>query len=137
MFIEYNPNPVQSYREDDCGIRAVAKALDTDWESAFIRLAFMAFSMGSTMNRNTVIGAVLRQNGFKRAYPPNECPDCINVADFASVNPQGVFVVFSQGHVAVVCDGDLYDSWNSENEGIIFVWYKDDEPVFDEEKEEE
>ena len=136
MWIDYNPNPVQSYREDDCGIRAVAKALGKDWESAFVRLAIMASSMGSTMNRGTVIGAVLRQNGFKRAYPTNECPDCINFEDFASMNPEGTFVVFSQNHVATIVDGDLYDSWDSGHEEVVFVWYKDEEPIFEGEEEE-
>ena len=137
MWSKYNPNPTQSTHENDCGIRAIAKALGKEWESAFILLAMMAFSMGSTMSQNTVIGAVLRQNGFKRVYPPNECPDCLTFAEFASVNPQGTFVVFSQGHTATIEDGNIYDSWDSSDEGIIFVWYKDDKPNFNEQEEEE
>lgn len=36
MFTEYNPNPA-GRRVGDCAVRAVAKALDTDWETAYIR----------------------------------------------------------------------------------------------------
>lgn len=33
MWIEYNPNPT-GRNVDDCAVRAVSKALNTDWETA-------------------------------------------------------------------------------------------------------
>lgn len=45
MFREYNPNPV-ARKVGDCAVRAVAKALDTDWESAYIMLVSNGFAMG-------------------------------------------------------------------------------------------
>ena len=43
MFKEYNPNPV-SRRVGDCAVRAVAKALDIDWETAYQILQLTAQS---------------------------------------------------------------------------------------------
>ena len=40
MWVEYNPNPV-SRRVKDCAVRAIAKALDVSWESAFAMLTAM------------------------------------------------------------------------------------------------
>ena len=48
MYREYNPNPV-SRRVGDCAVRAVAKALDTDWESAYIMLVSNGYVMGDML----------------------------------------------------------------------------------------
>ena len=44
--------------------------------------------------------------------------------DFCKDNPYGIFVLGFGGHVATVVDGDLYDSWNSENEIPVYVWFR-------------
>ena len=135
MLKEYNPNPVKLNRVDDCSVRAVAKALDVSWETAYVMLMMAGYSMGDMPHSNIVISAVLRQNGFSREFPPSDCPDCFTVEEFCDLNPDGTFVLFSENHVATVVDGDLYDSWDSSGNTINYVWYKDDEPVFEEEKE--
>ncbi len=136
MWTDFNPNPVKANRVDDCSVRAVAKALDVSWETAYVMLMMAGYSMGDMPHSNVVIGAVLRQNGFQREFPPSECPDCFDVEKFCELNPEGTFVVFSQGHVATVEDGSLYDSWDSSGNTIIYVWYKDEEPIFEQEEEE-
>lgn len=44
MWIEYNPNPCDR-RVGDCAVRAISKALDTTWESAYITLALNGLQM--------------------------------------------------------------------------------------------
>ena len=126
MFVDYNPNPT-GRRVGDCAIRAVAKALGVDWEEAFAMIAANAYAMGDMPSSDSVWGAVLRQNGFYRKAIPNTCPDCYTVKDFCHDNPRGTFVLGFGGHVATVKDGDLYDSWNSENEIPVYFWYRKDE----------
>lgn len=123
MFIEWNNNPV-GRRVGDCSVRAIAKALDVDWETAYAMIVSNGFAMGDMPSSNSVWGAVLRQNGFKKQVIPNSCPDCFTFADFARDNPRGTFVLGTGSHVATVVDGDLYDSWNSSDEIPVFVWYK-------------
>lgn len=123
MFIEWNNNPVGK-RVGDCSVRAISKALDVDWETAYAMIASNGFAMGDMPSSNSVWGAVLRQNGFKKQIVPNSCPDCFTFADFARDNPRGTFVLGTGSHVATVVDGDLYDSWNSSDEIPVFVWYK-------------
>lgn len=43
-FIEYNPNPV-GRRVGDCAVRAIAKALDTSWEGAYLALVINGLQM--------------------------------------------------------------------------------------------
>lgn len=121
MYIEWNNNPV-GRRVGDCSVRAVSKALGIDWETAYAMIASNGFAMGDMPSSDSVWGAVLRQNGFKKQAIPNTCPDCYTFADFARDNPRGTFVLGTGSHVATIVDGDLYDSWNSSDEIPIYVW---------------
>lgn len=123
MFIEYNPNPLER-RVGDCAVRAVAKALDIDWESAFELLSRAAYQMADMPSSDAVWGAVLRQNGFYRAAIPNRCPDCYTAEDFAEGHPEGIFVLAFGGHVAVVQDGNLFDSWDSSQLVPQYYFYR-------------
>ena len=126
MYEYYNPNPVRpDGGAGDCAVRAVAKALDISWEESYARLTMNGFLMGNMPSSDLVWGSVLREHGFKREMIPNTCPDCYTVAEFCADNPEGTFAVKSDGHVAAVIDGVLYDSWNSEMKTPIYVWRKD------------
>lgn len=123
MWKEYNPNPT-GRRVGDCAVRAVAKALDTDWETAYSMIASNGFTMGDMPSSDSVWGAVLRQHGFYRQAIPNSCPDCYTAEDFSRDYPEGTYVLGFGGHVCTVVDGDIYDSWDSSREIPIYVWYK-------------
>lgn len=123
MFIEYNANPVAN-RTEDCGIRAVAVALDISWDDAFNLLARNARQMGDVMHSNAVISSVLRQNGFNRAIIPNTCPDCYRIADFAREHPHGDYVVGTGTHVVAVIDGNIIDTFNSMDLVPLWYWYR-------------
>lgn len=129
MFIEYNPNPV-GRRVGDCSVRAISKALDIDWETAYVLLSMNGFSMGDMPSSDSVWGATLRQRGYSRKSVPDLCPDCYTAEDFCRDHPQGTFVLGFGGHVATVRDGMLFDSWDSSQEVPQFYW-------MNEEKEEE
>lgn len=123
MWIYYNPNPT-GRAVGDCSVRAVAKALNTDWEHAYIMIAKNGFAMGDIPSGDSVWGSVLRENGFYRKSIPNSCPECYTMNDFCNDNPKGIFVLGTGNHVATVIDGNLYDSWDSLNEIPIYVWYR-------------
>lgn len=123
MWVEYNPNPMARV-VGDCAVRAVAKALDIDWEKAYILLCVNGLAMGDLPNSDSVWGSVLRQNGFYREAIPDTCPDCYTAKDFCLDNPEGTYVLSFGGHVATVKDGKLYDVWDSTGEIPQFYWYK-------------
>lgn len=123
---EYNPSPT-GRNVGDCAVRAVAKALATDWEGAYAMIAKAGFLMGDMPSSNSVWGAVLRQHGFKRGAIPNTCPDCYTAGEFANDHPEGVYVLGFGNHVATVQDGIIYDSWDSSMEIPQYYWHKEDE----------
>lgn len=126
MWIKYNPNPVAA-RVGDCAVRAVAKALDTTWETAYALIAKNGFIMGDIMSSNNVWGSVLRQHGFYRHTIPNECPDCYTIEDFCKDHPKGVYVLGLQNHTVAIEDGNYFDTWPSGNETVIYYWSKEKE----------
>lgn len=125
MWEYYNPNPT-GRNVGDCAVRAIAKALDTDWESAYTQIALQGFLMNDMPSSNSVWGAVLRQNGFTRKAIPESCPDCYTAEDFAADHPSGVYVLGFGNHVATLYNGILFDSWNSVKECPQFYWERKD-----------
>lgn len=109
----------------DCSVRAVSKALNIDWETAYLLIAAAGFQMGDVPSSNGVWGAVLRQNGFSRSAIPDSCPDCYSIEDFAADHPRGTYVVGTGSHVVTVQDGVIYDSWDSSNEIPQYYWHRE------------
>ena len=121
MFIRFNNNPTGRF-VGDCAVRAVSLALGIPWEMAFERLAKNAFQMGDMPSSDSVWGATLRQEGWKRYAIPNTCPDCYTVEDFAADHPKGAYVLKTTEHVTTVIDGDVIDSWNTSDEVPQYYW---------------
>ena len=126
MWIDYNPNPM-ARRVGDCAIRAVAKALDVDWETAYAMVTANGFAMGDMPSSDSVWGATLRQHGFYRDVIPNTCPNCYTAEDFCKDHPKGTFILAFGGHVACVQDANLYDSWDSSQLVPQYYFYRKDE----------
>lgn len=123
-FHSFNPNP-RAAKVGDCAVRAVAKALGISWYEAYTLLVAEGLEQCDMPSANNVWGAVLRKNGFRRAAIPAECPDCYTVRDFIREYPAGTYVVALKNHVVTVCDGELYDTWNSMDENPIYFWRRE------------
>lgn len=124
-YVPFNPNP-RGIHTGDCAIRAVARATEQRWETAYAELAAKGYAMGDLPNANRVWGAYLKSKGFKRVFIPDTCPDCYTVADFAAEHPKGMFVLALDNHVVAVNDGDWYDLYDSGEELPLFYWVKED-----------
>ena len=123
MWIQYNPNPA-GRNVGDCSVRAVAKALQIDWEAAYLEITAAGFRMADMPSSNGVWGAVLRRHGFYRESIPDHCPECYTADEFCKDHPEGVFVLGFGAHVATVVDGNIYDSWDSSNEIPQYYWHR-------------
>lgn len=123
MWVKYNPNPT-GRSVGDCAVRAIAKALDTDWEQAYAMIVINGFAMGDMPSGDSVWGSVLREHGFYRSAIPNTCPNCYTIEDFCRDNPKGVFVLGTGNHVVTVVDGDYFDIWDSGREIPVYSWYR-------------
>lgn len=118
-YVYYNENPA-GRNVGDCTVRAISKALDCDWLTAYLGLCIEGAVVGDMPSANAVWGSFLDRRGFDRALTP----DGITVEEFADDNPRGVFILALSGHVVCIVDGVLYDSWDSRNEIVIFYWMR-------------
>lgn len=125
-YVYYNPNP-RKRAVGDCSVRAVSKALDVSWDTAFAHTSSAGFLLKNMPDRGEVWGSVLRKHGFKREIIPNTCPDCYTAENFCQDHPKGTFVLVCYMHLMTVKDGDIYDSWDSSEEVPQYYWYKEEE----------
>lgn len=120
----YNPNP-QKKSVGDCVIRAICKAFDKDWYSAYADIITCGYFICDMPSSNAVWSQYLREQGYKRYIIPNTCPDCYTISDFCIDNPEGTFILCTGSHVVTIIDGTYFDSWDSGNETPIYYWRKE------------
>ena len=124
MWVQYNPNPAGK-SVGDCAVRAVAKALDVDWGTAYAMIAAKGFELSDMPSSNSVWGACLKDNGFGRYAINTQCPDCYTIGEFLRDHPTGTFAICTGNHVACAINGALFDSWDSSGEVPQFYWIKE------------
>lgn len=123
MFVFFNPNP-GAKRVGDCAVRAIAKAMGTDWEK--LALCVEGLRAHDMPSGNSVWGSYLKANGFRQRMLPDACPECYTVAAFADEHPHGVYVLALSGHVVAVVNGDYYDTWDSGEEVPVYYFERED-----------
>ena len=124
MYKHYNPNPL-GHSADDCVIRAIAKILGMDWDSAYLGVVMEGYAMKNMPSINEVWGSFLRHRGFERHVIPNTCPDCYTIKDFCKDHPEGKYILCTGSHAVAVDSGDYYDNWDSGNETPIMYFVKE------------
>lgn len=125
-YVFYNPNPGGKF-VGDCVIRAVSKVINhNDWELSYAEIAAEGFKLYDMPSSNYVWGSYLKSKGFVRKNLPDTCPDRYTLQNFCEDYPSGSYIVATGTHVAAVVNGNLYDSWDSRDEVVIYYWEKEE-----------
>ena len=125
-FIYFNSNP-RSLRVGDCAVRAMCKALGQEWEDAYAGLCSLGFSYADMPSSNFIWGMYLRRYGFEQKNIPSICPNCTTVGKFAEEHPEGTYVLACPSHVVCVDQGDIYDTWDSSDELVLYYFEKQED----------
>ena len=128
MFQYFNPNPRNRKGVGDCTVRAVSKALDVSWNTAYFDLGVQGYLLADMPSSNMVMNSYLLGNGFTKHVISDSCPDCYTVRDFAEDHPKGLYVLGTGTHVVTVMDGTFFDSWDSGDEIPIYYYEKENGP---------
>ena len=122
-YIEANPNP-EGKIVDDCVVRALSIALDTDWETVYAKLSVLGLMYHDIMTANYIWAKMLEENGFRKFIIPDTCPNCYTIKQFAEDNPSGIYVLGTGQHAVVVKNGNYYDTFDSADYVPIYYWIK-------------
>ena len=123
MWRQVNLNP-KGKSVGDCTVRAIAIATGNAWIDTYLDLCLFGMIMADMPSANAVSTAYLKNKGFRRRTIPDDCPDCYTISDFCKDHPQGTYIIGTGSHLTAVIDGDLWDSWNSENETPVYYFEK-------------
>lgn len=122
-FIKFNNNPLKKLA-DDCVIRAISEALNKKWYDVFDELNKIARKNCEMINSKTVILTYLKnydmvttktEKGKKR----------LKVNDFEK--KKGTYILRVAGHLTVVKNGVLKDTFNCQDKCVYRYWIINEE----------
>lgn len=119
IFFFYNPHP-KGLKTGDCVKRALTKASGRSYQELQLelnRLKKITKSKKFNDNKNWLHYVEKELGGVKLGEYRN-----MKIGEFAKLNLKGKFVIACRGHLTIVEDGILYDTWNSSFKAINRVW---------------
>lgn len=121
MWIKYNANPIAA-RVGDCTIRAISKATEQDWESTYMDICVEGLFLHDMPSSNATWGTYLHRLGWRRYIAPTT--NC-TIREFCEDHPKGRYILALSGHVVACIDGNIFDTWDSSDEIVIYYWQKE------------
>lgn len=112
----YNANPM-SNDISDCSIRAVSVAEDISWDKAYQILSDYARKRGLMLSSVESIESFLDDN-----YIPVKTYEDETLQEFVDRHTQGTYLITMRGHITVLKDGIIYDTFNPLNRVIWGAW---------------
>ena len=120
-YVKYNNNP-KNRRTSDCVIRSIALAFDKSWETVFEELVVIARTLKTVPTSKEVYDKYLEDfqtinvmyingGGSKKRYKPLDI-----------VKWKGTYLISIAGHLTVVKNQKLYDTWNCLNKSAYKIW---------------
>ncbi len=124
-FEEYNNNP-KGNNVADCVIRSISFGLDMDYYQTYQELVNYSIQQGEgwLFNYYQSYGKYLETKGCSELEPFKIGKKKARVEDL-SHHPRykrGTYIIRIKGHLTVVRDGTLYDTWDCGNMIIKQIW---------------
>lgn len=115
MYKNYNSNP-KNNNVTDCFIRSLSCATDKSWDYTFDKISDMAQWNGTTMDNKEFIIEYLdrhfeRMPRFRGTF-----------AEASRYYKNNIILITTIGHIVCSKYGDIYDTWDSSNKKVEFIW---------------
>lgn len=116
MYKYYNANSYGNF-VNDCVIRAIAVAENKSWGSTYDELSRIAKKNGILLDDVNFVEPLLDYR-YKRmkTYPGD------TVEDVLFEYPNGIYLVTMSGHITVIKDGVVYDTFDCRGRTVKNVW---------------
>lgn len=111
----YNANAKGNF-VNDCVIRAMSVAEDMSWDETYEKLSDIAQEQGILLDDINFVEQYLDER-----YP-RKCHYAKTVEEFIEEYPKGTYLVTMPGHITVVKDGTLYDTFDCRPKKMWCAW---------------
>ena len=115
MYRFFNAN-AQGNFVNDCVVRAISVAEGKSWDETYEELSDLAQNQGILLDDVNFVEDYL-DDRYERA-----CHYSKLVGEFIEEYPKGTFLITMQGHITVVKDGVLYDTFDCRNRRMWCAW---------------
>lgn len=125
-FIEYNHN-YKNKKTNDCVIRAIGFASGKSWTSTYMSLAQLGAEKGYMINDPKNWKRYLEILGYKKQNMPRRKDNTrYTLEEFCDelAKDNEIYIVKVAGHLTVVKDKNLYDTWNCSRKSVGNYWIK-------------
>lgn len=116
MYKYYNANSQGNF-VNDCVIRAISVAEDMTWGDTYDDLSRIAKNNGILLDDVDFVDPLLdyRYDRIPLYYD-------MSVGDFLENHPNGTYLITMSGHITVLKNGVIYDTFDCRNRKIKDVW---------------
>lgn len=123
MLINVNP---KGKKTGDCVTRALATALNVSWDQALTEQFNLAIKTKLSVDDTRLINKLLTERGFTKMnmQPKKGCHRC-TVGALAYEYLSETIVVRVAGHLTVIKEGEIFDTWDCSNCAVYCAWIKE------------
>lgn len=123
-FTFHNENPKGKLRAQDCVIRALGYAND-GWDNVFNDLCKIGFELKNTLNSDEVMEKYLELKGWvKQKQPRKSNGKKYTIQEWTKKNKNGIIIVRMSGHVSVIDNDKIIDTWDCGDCCLGNYWTK-------------
>ena len=115
MYKYYNANSRGNF-VNDCVVRAISVAEGKSWDETYEELSCIAQKEGILLDDVEFVEDYL-DDRYKRT-----CHYSKTVGEFIEEFPKGISLVTMNGHITVVIDGILYDTFDCRDRRMYCSW---------------
>ena len=115
MYKYYNANSKGNH-VNDCVIRALSVAEKMTWDEMYEKLSDLAQRQGILLDDIEFVEKYL-DNKY-----PRKCHYSKTIKEFIDENPYGTFLITMPGHITIVKNGVLYDTFDCSKRKMWCVW---------------
>ena len=115
MYKYYNANSRGTF-VNDCVVRAISVAEGKSWDETYEELSYIAQKEGILLDDVEFVEDYL-DDRYKRT-----CHYSKTVGEFIEEFPKGIYLVTMNGHITVVIDGILYDTFDCRDRRMYCSW---------------
>ena len=120
-YIKFNNHP-KGLNTSDCVVRAISKAFDNDYLETRRELNRVKRELGFQSYKDTKFLYKHLEDYERIILKAVRGEPRIKGYDFTEMYPKGTYILKMAGHISVMIDGVIYDTWDCRYRTVYTAW---------------